>query len=400
MRGIRRRNVRCHFFSTRSALVFDSALKNKQREYAASRVDAAEFEYLRTEVAKRVVDRIEDIQREFPYMLDLGCHAGHVYEALNAQKGLGGAGATGGVVAVTQGDVSQACAAKAQQSAEAHLYRDRCPAQTILLDAGWDRDQAGGGLPFDDDTFDLVTSSMALHWCNDLPFTLREVRRVLKPDGCFIGAMLGGNTLNELREAMLIGETEREGGMSPHTSPMASPSEVGGLLSGAGFTLPTVDVDTMVCQYSDAFMVMDELQGMGESSASIGRRKWPSTKPALNLDQESAAPRAVSRDTFLAAAATYHYTAAVFEEKTTQRSAGKDDGDDGEGLGGDSGQGSSTNLHELTVPATFQVVYMIGWAPHGSQQKPDCRGTASRSLNEISVTKTPGAGASVVAVEK
>ena len=87
-------------------------------------------------------------------------------------------------------------------------------------------------------------------------------RRVLKPDGVFVGAMLGGSTLNDLRRAMTMGEQEREGGVSPHVSPQANVADVGGLISGAGFSLPTVDVDDITIQYSDAFMLMDELRGL------------------------------------------------------------------------------------------------------------------------------------------
>lgn len=210
-------------------------------------------------------------------------------------------------------------------------------------------------LPFPDQSFDLVTSSLSLHWVNDLPRALSEIRRVLKPDGCFIGAMLGGSTLTELRESMILAETEREGGVSPHVSPMAGASDAGGLLGAAGFSLPTVDVDAVVVEYADAFMLMEELQGMGEENAGIGRRGTDG-RPYMG------------RDAFLAAAAIYHASAAA------------------------SSQGSEiakvVKLDTVAIPATFQVIYMIGWAPHESQQRADKRGTASRSLSEISVTSS------------
>ena len=202
-------------------VVFDKELKRRQRSAAAAREDAEEFEYLRTEVAKRVVDRIEDISnREFPLLLDVGCHSGHVYAEVVNQEGLGdGGGGVGNVRAVVQGDISEHCAKAARARAEAHPHRDRADAHTVMLDEEF--------LPFADGTFDIATSSLSLHWVNDLPKALREIRRVLKPDGVFIGAMLGGSTLEELRQAMTIAETEREGGVSPHVSPMASASDIG-----------------------------------------------------------------------------------------------------------------------------------------------------------------------------
>ena len=247
--------------------VFDRAIKRRQRDAAAAREDAEEYEYLRTEVARRVVDRIEDISnREFPLLLDVGCHTGQVYRAVVAQEALGdgGGGGVGGVTTVVQGDSSERCALAARDRAASDPNGGRAVAHTLMMDEEY--------LPFPDATFDLVTSSLSLHWVNDLPQAFREIRRVLKPDGAFIGAMLGGHTLEELRQAMAIAEMEREGGVSPHVSPMASASDLGGLLTAAGFALPTVDVDSIQVQYGDAFMLMDELQGMGEANAAVRRR--------------------------------------------------------------------------------------------------------------------------------
>ena len=116
--------------SSRSA-VFDRALKVRQRDRAARSLDAASFDYIRDEVARRLVDRIEDIQREFPTMLDVGCHGGHVYAAVVDQEGLGGSGGIGGVTSVVQGDASEAAARRAMQSAGSHSHRSRATCHTV-----------------------------------------------------------------------------------------------------------------------------------------------------------------------------------------------------------------------------------------------------------------------------
>lgn len=142
-------------------------------------------------------------------------------------------------------------------------------------------------LPFSPASFDLIVSNLSLHWINDLPGAMTQARDVLKPDGVFLASMFGGNTLKELRVAFQLAEQEREGGISPHISPSAHVADCGSLLQAAGFALPTVDVDTITVSYPDALVLMEHLQGMGESSAILTRRPY------------------VSRETFLAAAAIY-----------------------------------------------------------------------------------------------
>ncbi|CAM9587522.1 unnamed protein product [Ascophyllum nodosum] len=192
-------------------------------------------------------------------------------------------------------------------------------------------------LPFPPGSFDLVLSNLALHWVNDLPGALIQIKQALKPDGAFIGAMLGGTTLTELRSCILLAEQDREGGQSIHTSPAAHVADCGSLLQSAGFSLPTVDQDTIQVAYPNAFALMEHLQGMGESNAATNRR-----------------PR-VSRETLLAAAAAY------------QALYGEEDG---------------------TVQATFQIVYMIGWAPHESQPQPKRRGSGKARIGDVTVTQS------------
>ncbi|XP_077575535.1 arginine-hydroxylase NDUFAF5, mitochondrial isoform X2 [Stigmatopora nigra] len=188
-------------------------------------------------------------------------------------------------------------------------------------------------LPLQENTFDLVLSSMSLHWTNDLPAALRQIHHVLKPDGVFIGAMAGGDTLYELRCSLQLAETEREGGFSPHISPFTAVTDVGNLLGQAGFNMLTVDVDEVQVNYPGIMEVMVDLQGMGESNCAWNRRSM------------------LHRDTILAAGAVY------------KEMYGNEDG---------------------SVPATFDILYMIGWKPHHSQAKAAKRGSATVSFGDLS----------------
>jgi len=131
-------------------------------------------------------------------------------------------------------------------------------------------------LPFAPKSLDLVVSCMSLHWVNDLPGTFKQVKECLKPDGVFMGAMFGGETLQELRSSLIMAEQEREGGISSHISPFTTLPDVGNLLSGAGFSLTTVDQELFTVNYADAFILMHDLRGMAENNATILRRKYVS----------------------------------------------------------------------------------------------------------------------------
>eukprot|EP01116_Phalansterium_solitarium_P012627 TRINITY_DN29093_c0_g1_i1.p1 TRINITY_DN29093_c0_g1~~TRINITY_DN29093_c0_g1_i1.p1 ORF type:complete len:341 (+),score=105.36 TRINITY_DN29093_c0_g1_i1:302-1324(+) len=190
-------------------------------------------------------------------------------------------------------------------------------------------------VPFGAQSLDLVMSSMSLHWVNDLPGTFAQVLHALKPDGVFLAAMLGGeHTLHELRTALLLADQERLGGVASHVSPFAGVADIGNLLSRARFALPTVDTETITVRYRDAWRLMTDLQGMAENNCVRTR------------------PPYVPREVFEAAAALYQQLYA--------------DPSDG------------------SVPATFQVIYMIGWAPDVSQPKSKRRGSAQVSLKTLS----------------
>jgi NADH dehydrogenase [ubiquinone] 1 alpha subcomplex assembly factor 5 len=204
-------------------------------------------------------------------------------------------------------------------------------------------------LPFPNGTFDVVLSSQSMHWVNDLPGLFKEVKRVLKPDGCFMFSMVGGQTLQELRISMHLAELEREGGVGVHVGPFVELSDVGSLLQNAGFSLPTIDVDTVRVSYPNVGVLMEHLQRMGEGNASLRRRNY------------------TGKDVFLAAACIYDEMFKL---------------EDSEGQEEESG-----------IEASAQVISAIGWSPHASQQQPSQRGSAQHRVGEI-VTKTSGKGSS------
>ncbi|CAI5730811.1 unnamed protein product [Peronospora destructor] len=293
--------------------IFNRGTKRQQRNNIALLENSNEYDYLKDEVARRLVDRLEDIEREFPLALDLGCGSGHLYKNLSVNHGLGG------IKKLVQCD-----------SAEKLLLRDNLETSTSLKTTRLVADEEF--LPFPSRHFDLVMSSLSLHWVNDLESTFHQVLDTMKPDGAFIGAVMGGDSLQELRSAFILGDQERQGGISPHISPFMNVAIAGNLLSATGFNLCTVDTDFIQVDYPNAFVLMEHLRGMGENHA-ITLRGAPAT-----------------RDSLLAAASIY------------QSMFGQSDG---------------------TVPATFQVIYLIGWSPHDSQQKPLRRGSAQHSFKEL-----------------
>uniref|UniRef100_A0A8C9F2L2 Arginine-hydroxylase NDUFAF5, mitochondrial n=1 Tax=Pavo cristatus TaxID=9049 RepID=A0A8C9F2L2_PAVCR len=276
---------------------FDRRLKRKQKNWAALRPRPAECEYLRDEVGGGVADRVLDIPRTFPLALDLGSGRGYIARHLNQEV----------IEKLVQVDIAENVFKTTVES--------EIPTVSVVADEEF--------LPFKEDTFDLVVSSLRYAMI---------IHQVLKPDGVFIGAMFGGDTLYELRCSLQLAELEREGGFSPHVSPFVAVSDLGHLLSRAGFNTLTVDTDEIQVNYPGLFEVMEDLQGMGESNCSWNR------KPLLH------------RDTMLAAAAIY------------QEIYGNSDG---------------------SVPATFQIFYMIGWKFHESQAKPAQRGSATVSLGDL-----------------
>ncbi len=185
-------------------------------------------------------------------------------------------------------------------------------------------------LPFAPGSLDLVVSALALQGVNDLPGVLAQVRRALRPDGLFLAAFVGGFSLTELRQAFAIAESETTGGISPRVAPFADVRDLGGLLQRAGFALPVADTDRIVVRYGSPFTLFGELRRMGAANALAERRRVP-----------------LRRDTLMRAAEVY---AERFSDS------------DGR------------------LRVTFDIVWLSGWAPHESQQKPLAPGSARMSL--------------------
>ncbi len=204
-------------------------------------------------------------------------------------------------------------------------------------------------LPFADGSLDLVVSALALQFVNDLPGTLIQIRRALKPDGLLLAAMIGGDSLTELRNAFAEAESEIEGGISPRVSPFADIRDLGGLLQRAGFALPVIDSDRLTVRYDTPLALMRDLRAMGATNILNERRRTPLKRATLRRMMEIYADRFADEDGRLR--------------------------------------------------ATFEIVWLTGWAPHDSQQKPLKPGSAAQRLadalgaKEISTgEKAPGSG--------
>ena len=185
-------------------------------------------------------------------------------------------------------------------------------------------------LPLQPESLDLIVSALAFQFVNDLPGVLAQIRRALKPDGLLLAAMIGGDTLTELRQSFAAAEAECEGGVSPRVAPFADLRDVGALLQRAGLALPVTDVDRVVVRYDSAFALMTDLRRMGATNILIERRRTPTRR------------------------ATMLRMAQIYGERFA----------DADGR----------------VRATFDVIWLSGWAPHESQQKPLRPGSAKVSL--------------------
>jgi len=197
-------------------------------------------------------------------------------------------------------------------------------------------------LPLQPESLDLVVSALALQFVNDLPGMLTQIRRALKPDGLLLAAMIGGDTLTGLRQSFAAAEAELESGVSPRVAPFADLRDVGALLQRAGFALPVTDVDRVVVRYDNAFALMADLRRMGATNILVERRRTPTRR------------------------ATLLRMAQVYRERFA----------DPDGR----------------IRATFDLIWLSGWAPHESQQQPLQPGSAKASLAEAVKRKPPSRG--------
>lgn len=292
-----------------SPVVFDPATVRRRRLRAHGLgVDGM---FLSDWCLHQIAERLSLIRRRFPRVLQLGgFNSPQAREALKIAAG-----------------------------AEAHLIVDTAPLPGTHLAAEPDM------LPFPNQSFDLIVSPFTLHSVNDLPGALLQVRRLLRPDGLFLAAMAGGETLHQLRACLTEAEFSLRGGVSPRVFPFADKPEMGGLLQRAGFALPVVDSEIVTVTYDHALRLMADLRMMGEGNSIAGRHRG-----------------FAGRALFAEATRLYHDTYAEPDGR---------------------------------IPAAFEIIFLLGWAPHESQQKPSRRGSATVSLADALGTKEQPAGEAV-----
>lgn len=287
--------------------IFDRDVLTARRNLAAA--DAARHDFLLERVAEDFAERLGLVKREFAAGLNVGAYHGLVSRHLRRLSN---------VEQIIDLDPSAAM-----------LSACDGPRINAQLDA----------LPVKPESLDLVVSGLALQLVDDLPGTLVQIRRALKPDGLMLAALFGGETLKELREAWLVAEDEVTGGASPRVAPFADVRELGALLQRAGFALPVADTDVVRVTYATPLDLMREVKAFGASNMLAARRRVPVTKRLL-----------------LRAAEVY-----------AERFA----------------------LPNGRIPATFEIVTLTGWVPHESQQKPLTPGSAQMRLADaLGVTET------------
>jgi SAM-dependent methyltransferase len=281
--------------------LFDRTLHRRRLDRAAAGYGAANF--LKARAAGDMVERLEAILRSFPLAVDLGARDGTFAAAL------AGSDARGRIGHLIETDLSAA----------------------MLAGRGGARVQMDEeSLPFAAESLDLVVSTLALHWTNDLPGALIQIRQALKPDGLFLGAVLGGATLTELRQSLTAAEAELSGGAGPRIAPFADTYDAAGLLQRAGFALPVADVDRVTVRYAHPLKLIADLRAMGETNVLVDRARQPLSRPVLAR------------------------ACGIYAERF-----GEADG---------------------RVRATFDILTMTGWAPHPDQQKPLKPGSAKMRL--------------------
>jgi SAM-dependent methyltransferase len=275
--------------------LFDRKLLLTRRKRAMA---AGAATFLLDRVASDLIERLSAVKRRFPLALDLATPGDTVARTLSAG---------GQVDTVIAGEP---------------LAELRPTGLRVAADEE--------ALPFANEKLDLVVSALALQWTNDLPGALVQIRRALKPDGLFLGALVGGDSLVELRECLAVAESEIEGGASPRVAPFVDVRTLGSLLQRAGFALPVTDVDRLTLRYASLMDLFLDLRHMGATNALVERRRAPLKR------------------------ATLAHAAALYAERFA----------DADGR----------------LRATFEILWLSGWAPHESQQRPLKPGSAKVRL--------------------
>ncbi|MBA4803493.1 MAG: methyltransferase domain-containing protein [Brevundimonas sp.] len=283
--------------------IFDTRRRTARLERSRRAFAGADFLHVRA--AENAVDSLDALVREWPEAADLSAQPG-VFERVLAG--------------------SPAAARVGQVQVVGSLAERAGPGEAPLA--------------LEAQSQDLIVSLMSLHWANDLPGALAQIRRALKPDGLFIGSLLGAGALKELRGVLTEAELEVRGGAQARVSPFADGFDGAALLQRAGFALPVADVDRLTVRYPDLLALVRDLRAMGETNVLAG--------PV----------RPLSRAVVARAAELY-----------ADRFADPDG----------------------RIPATFEIIHLAGWAPHESQQKPLPRGSAKMRLADaLGVTERTG----------
>jgi SAM-dependent methyltransferase len=287
--------------------LFDRPLLDARRRRAAALGPAT---FLIDRVAADMAERLSAVRRAFELAVDLGTPTEAVRRAI--------ADAVGRVVAAGP------------------VVGPRADAHALIAVVDEER------LPFRDASLDLVVSGLALQFVNDLPGALAQIRRALKPDGLFLAALVGGDTLTELRHAFAAAEAEIDGGVSPRVAPFADLRDMGALLQRAGFALPVVDVEHVCVRYDSPIRLMHDLRRMGATNVLSERRRAPLRRATL----------------------------ARLLDVYAERFADPDG----------------------RVRASFDIIWLSGWAPAASQQQPLRPGSARMRLAEALGTHEISAG--------
>ncbi len=289
-----------------SMMVFDRTAVRRHRDRASAILSTADF--LFREAAVRLLDRLNDVTRRFELGLNIGCRHGELAQEL---------GPASKVDHLLQCDFSPPMAREAARTAPSFAADEEF-------------------LPVAENSIDLALSNLSLHWVNDLPGAMVQIRRALKPDGLFLATLFGGETLKELRTCLIEAESEVRGGASPRVSPFVDVRDAGGLLNRAGFALPVVDADAITVTYADPLRLMTDLRAMGETNAVNERSKKFLRRDVLGRALQMYAERFVDE------------------------------------------RGRAV--------ATFQIVTLTGWSPHTSQQKALRPGSAKARLADALTT--------------
>ena len=280
--------------------LFDRDRLRARRDKCAPRFD--EYDFLKQRVSRDLLERLADTPYQFQTALDLGSHTGALAAELQKRPRL---------KQCVAADISNAMASAA---AERVAYAVVCDEER---------------LPFAPASFDLVVSALSLHWVNDLPGTLIQIRHVLRPDGLFLGALFGAGTLMELRTSLIEAEVEVKGGASQRLSPLPGLQDMAGLMQRAGFALPVVDIERVTVRYAKPMALLRDLGGMGERASFVAQKAGLSRQVLQRMSE-------------------------IYVERFS----------DPDGR----------------IRASFEIVYLSGWSPADNQPKPKRPGSATVRL--------------------